>query len=190
MKRAVIISLVAVAALVACKPDPAKSVKIVDKGVGTPAPQAVLPPWSDDNCKLQPEAKPGASTFVAKGKCAFTQTGNAKCRSLTDDMYAAFLRKASGEATVSVYINTEGYHGPGDYTGAQVSLTYQDGKNFWYWSSDKVRITVNEGVKSVVLPENTIEAEPPNTGAIVISGKLICDKWTGPTITETPHAGG
>lgn len=182
-----ILSAVAIATLVACQPDPAKSVKIVDKGVGTPAPQAVLPPWQESNCNLQPVEKPGASTFVAKGSCSFTHTATAKCRSLIDDMYALFLRKASGEATLSVYINTEQYTGPGDYTNAQINMTYQNGLNYYYWSSDSVHITVSPGEKSVVLPENTLQAEPPNTGTVVVSGKLICDKWTGPTIIETPH---
>lgn len=188
MKRVVFLSVVALAALVACKPDPAKSVKIVDKGVGTPAPQAVLPPWQDSNCNLAPEPKKGASTFVAKGPCSFTHTANAKCRSLIDDMYALFLRKAAGEATVAVYINTEQYKGPGDYTNAQITLTFQNGKNFYYWSSDSVHVTVSPVEKSLILPENTLQAEPPNKGTVVVSGKLICDKWTGPTITETPRS--
>jgi hypothetical protein len=187
MKRAMIFSIVAVVLLVACKPDPAKSVKIVDKGVGTPPPQAALPPWQDSNCNLAPEPKKGASTFVAKGPCSFTHTGNAKCRSMTDDMYALFLRKAAGENTVAVYLNAEQFKGAGDYTDAQMTLTFKNGVNFYYWSSDSVHVTVSPDKDSVVLPENTLVAEPPNTGTVVVSGTLICDKWTGPTITETPR---
>jgi len=186
MKRVLFISAVAIVALAACKPDPAKSVKIVDKGVGKPAPQAVLPPWQVNNCQLVPEQKKGPSTFVAKGPCSFTHTGTAKCRSLIDDMYALFLRKAAGETTVALYINTEQYTGPGDYTDAQINLTFQDGSNFYYWSSNSVHLTVGPKEESVVIPENTLVAEPPNTGTVVVSGTLRCDKVKGPTVIEKP----
>jgi hypothetical protein len=187
MKRMMILSVVAIAALVACKPDPAKAVKIVDKGVGTPAPQAALPPWQDSNCNLAPEPAGGKSTFVAKGPCSFTHTGTAKCRSLTDDSYALFLRNASGEATVAVYINTEQYKGAGNYTNAQITMTYQNGTNFYYWSSDSVHVTIPQGEGSVILPENKLEAEPPNSGTEVISGTLVCDKTKGATIIDVPR---
>lgn len=186
MRRIFFLSVVAVAALAACKPDPARSVKIVDKGVGTPPPQAALPPWQDSNCDLLPEPKGGSSTFVAKGPCSFTHTGSAKCRSLIDDMYALFLRKAAGETTVAVYINTEQYKGPGDYTDAQMNVTYQNGTNFYYWSSDSVHLTVAPAEKAVVIAETRLESEPPNKGTVVVSGKLICDKWTGPTVINKP----
>lgn len=187
MKQAALLALVAVGVLIACKPDPAKSIKIVDKGVAPPPPQAILPPWQDSNCSLTPEEKDAGSTFFAKGPCSFRHTGTAKCRSLVDDMYALILRNSTGPGTVSVYVNTEGFTGPGEYKDAQVSLTYQNGTAYYHWGSDSVHLTVSPGEKSVTLAENTLQPEPPNKGTVVVSGKLICKTWTGPTITETPR---
>jgi hypothetical protein len=183
MKRTMICAVIALAAAVACKPDPAKAVKIVSAPPAPPAPIAVLPPWQPGNCTLQPE-KSGSSTFVAEGPCAIRQTGDVKCRSLTDDMHVLFLRKAKGEATVSVYINVETYHGPGDYNNTQIFLTYQDGSSYYHWSSDSTRITVSPGEKSVVLPGDTLRAEPPNEGMEIISGKLHCGAKLDSTITN------
>ena len=84
--RASIVLALSITAL-GCKPDPAKSVKIVAPAPAPPAPQAVLPAWQPDFCALPPEDSAGSSNFVAKGKCAFHHEGNAKCRGLTDDFH-------------------------------------------------------------------------------------------------------
>lgn len=183
MKRTMLCAVIALAALVACKPDPAKAVKIESAPPAPPAPEAKLPPWKPDNCTLQPEKK-GSSSFVATGPCAIRQTGEVACRSLTDDMHVLFLRKAKGEATVAVYINVETYHGPGNYTNAQMFLTYQDGSSYYHWSNDSTRITVSPGAKSVVLPVDTLLAEPPNEGMEIVSGKLHCSAKVDSTITN------
>ena len=190
MRRAVLLTALAVGFVAACQPDPAKSVKITDAGAAPPPPQAILAPWQDANCSLEPESEPGASTFTSTGPCSFKHTGTAKCRALIDDMYALFLRNSATVGTVALYVNTEGYKGPGEYKDAQISLTYQNGNAYYHWGSDSVHLTVSPGEKSVVFGENTLQPEPPNKGAVVVSGKLICKKWTGPTITETPKSSG
>jgi hypothetical protein len=190
MRRTVLLTIVAAGIAIACKPDPAKSVKITDAGVAPPPPQAILAPWKDTNCDLEPESQSAGSTLTATGPCSFKHTGTAKCRSLVDDMYALLLRNSATVGTVSLYINTEGYTGPGEYKDAQISLTYQNGTAFYHWGSDSVHLTVSPGEKTVVLRENILQPEPPNQGTVVVSGKLICKQWTGPTITETPRSSG
>jgi hypothetical protein len=158
----------------ACKPDPAKSVKIVAPPPAPPAAQAALPPWDASFCALPPEDSTGKSKFVATGPCAFHHEGNTLCRGLTDDFHVIMLRKGPGASTVSVYINVEFYKGSGRYSNAQMFLTYQNGTSYYLWGSDSVHITVTAGQKSVVLPKNKLEAEPPNTGTEVVSGTLWC----------------
>jgi hypothetical protein len=183
MKRAVLMTIVAFAAIAACKPDPAKSVKIESAPAAAPAPEAVLPAWKPENCTLEPEQK-GKSTLVAAGPCAIRQTGEVACRSLTDDMHVLFLRKAQNGGTVSVYINVETFHGPGDYTNAQMFLTYQNGSSYYHWSNDSTRITVAPGTKSVVLPVDTLLAEPPNEGMEIVSGRLHCSAKVDSALTN------
>src|SRR4051812_12389690 len=115
MNRFILVAAVAVALASACKPDPAKSVKIVDAAVAPPAAQAGLPPWNATNCTLKPETEKGSSTFVAEGPCAVRQQGNVVCRSALDDMHIMFMRQAKGESTVAWYINVETYHGADKY---------------------------------------------------------------------------
>ncbi|HUR00556.1 MAG TPA: hypothetical protein VM166_13975 [Gemmatimonadaceae bacterium] len=190
MKRAALLAILAVGIVAACEPDPAKSIKITDKGAAPPPAQAILAPWQVSNCNLEPESEPGKSTFVSAGPCSFKHTGTAKCRSLIDDMYALFLRNSATVGTVSLYVNTEGYKGPGEYKDAQVSLTYQNGNSYYHWGSDSVHLTVTPGEKTVILGENTLQPEAPNKGTVVVSGELTCKKWSGPTITETPNSSG
>jgi len=169
----------------ACKPDPAKAVKIVDAPTAAPAVQSGLPPWDNANCTLQPEHESGTSTFVAEGPCPVRQNGNAICRSADDDMHIMFMRKARGDATVAAYINVETYHGQDSYKNAQMLLTYYDGKVYYYWSSDSVHITVAAGEKSVTLPTNLLQAEPPNQGVETVSGELVCGGTMDPSLDPT-----
>ena len=158
-----------------CKPDPAKSVKIVAPAPAPAAAQAVLLPWQPSNCALPPEDSVGKSKFVATGPCAFHHEGTALCRGLADDFHVIMLRKAAGEeASVSVYINVEHYHGMGRYVDAQMFLTVQHGQSYYHWGSDSVHIAVTRGEKSVVLSLNKLEPEPPNTGTEVVEGTLWC----------------
>ena len=171
--RASIVLALSITAL-GCKPDPAKSVKIVAPAPAPPAPQAVLPAWQPDFCALPPEDSAGSSNFVAKGKCAFHHEGNAKCRGLTDDFHVMVVRKAAAQATVSVYINVEHYHGAGQYAGAQMFLTFQNGENYYYWGGDSLHITVTPRERAVVLTPYKLEAQPPNTGTELVSGTFVC----------------
>ena len=184
MKKMMLLAAVAALVAVACEPDPAKQVRIDTASAPQPhrdtmpytiiGPPIVLPPWKRENCKLVPEATGGQSDFSATGPCAFTQTANVACRSLTDDMHALFVRKAKGEGTVSVYINVESYKGPGSYNDTQMFITYENGSSYYHWGSDSVHVTVTRGEKSVILPRNELIAEPPNTGVEMVSGTLRC----------------
>lgn len=186
MTRRISIAVVACLAAFACKPDPARSVKIIAPPPAPPAAQAAFPPWQPEFCALPPEDSTGSSKFVAEGPCAFHHEGNTLCRGVTDDFHVVMLRKAAGEATVSVYINVEFYHGPGRYTNAQMFLTYQNGNAYYHWGSDSVRIIVTAGLKSVVLPATKLEAEPPNTGTEVVSGTFWCGALLDPNKAANP----
>lgn len=174
MTNRVPIVLVACVAAFGCKPDPAKSVKIVAPAPAPPAAQSVLPLWQSDFCALPPEDSAGSSNFVAQGKCGFHHEGNAKCRGLADDFHVMVVRRAAAQATVSVYINVEHYHGAGKYDGAQMFLTFQNGENYYYWGGDSLHITVTPLERSVVLSPYKLEAQPPNTGAELVSGTFVC----------------
>jgi len=160
--------------VLACQPDAAKSVKIVAPAPAPPAAQAALPPWQPEFCALPPEPSGGQSNMTVTGPCAFHHQASTKCRGVADDFHVVMLRRAAGDATVGLYINVEFYHGAGDYTNAQAFLTLTNGKAYYHWSSDSVRITVTPGLKSVVFPPTRLEAEPPNTGTEVVEGTLWC----------------
>jgi hypothetical protein len=170
-----------------CKPDPAKSVKIIAPAPAPPAPQAALLPWQADFCTLPPEDSAGSSKFVAKGPCAFHHEGNTLCRGLTDDFHVIMLRKGAGGAAVAVYINVEFYKGPGHYAKAQMFLSFQTGTSYYLWGSDSVHIAVTPGQKSVVLPPTKLQAEPPNTGTEVVSGTLWCGALLDPSKAANPR---
>jgi len=184
MKLSILVAALAIAAL-SCKPDPAKSVKIVGAAPTAGPVAPTLPPWKDGNCKLAP-AEPGGSTFAATGPCAFQHSGVAKCHAVTDDGYAQVLRNTTDGGTVGLYINVETYSGAKSYQNAQVILTYQKGSSYYHWSSDSVAITVSPGFKSLVLPSNNLRAEPPNTGTEVVSGTLLCAP-SGDSSLTTPR---
>lgn len=189
-------ALAGVLVLLACDPDPASKIRIDTATfhetqrdttpytvVGQPI---ILAPWKPENCDLVPE-QPGRSSLTVTGPCAFTHTADVQCRSLTDDMHVVALRKAKGLSTVSVYVNVESYKGPGSYNDTQMFITYQDGNAYYHWGSDSVHITVTAGEKSVVLPENDLIAEPPNTGVLKVSGTLRCGALLDPTKAVNPN---
>ncbi len=134
-------------------------------GTGASSPSAEVEPaaatdWRQPGCPPPPEASPGPSAFTAAGPCTFKHRGAVACEALGDDFLVTLSRKAAGGATLMVYINVEHYHGPGDYSGAQIFLGLQDKFNIYRWSSDKLSITVGSGQESVTLPATSLEAEP------------------------------
>jgi hypothetical protein len=153
-------------------------------------------PWRKA-CPPPAEASRGPSTFKATGPCAFEHTGTFACEGLADDFYVSTTRKAANGATLTVYINVEKYHGPGDYTAAQMWIGVQDKTFIYRWSSDNLDITVGPGEAYAVLPSSKLDAEPvlvdctgPMTNyqcsgrgeselflatAEVVSGTLRCD---------------
>jgi hypothetical protein len=107
-----------------------------------------------------------------------------KCRAVADDFHTVILRQGPGEATVSVYLNIEFYKGPGSYDGGQMFLTVQNKGAYYHWGSDSVTTTVAPGLKYVDLPRTRLEAEPPNTGTVIVSGRLWC---TDLTVEQAPR---
>jgi hypothetical protein len=116
--------------------------------------------WRQPGCPPPPEASSGPSNFTAAGPCAFKHRGAVACEALEDDFLVTLSRKGAGGATLTVYINVEQYHGPGDYRDAQIFLGLQDKFNIYRWSSDTLNITVGSGEQSVTLPATSLEAEP------------------------------
>ena len=197
-----LIATVCIASL-ACERDPASNVKIIARPPAAPAPSAVpgqeepsqplivtgnlpvntaasaaeAPPFKPELCKLQPDTA-GSSTFRVKGPCAFQHSGNVKCRAVVDDFYTTLLRKGPGEATTAVYLNVEYFKGPGTYDGGQMFLTVQNGDAYYHWSSDSVKTIVAPGLKYVDVPTTKLDAEPPNTGTAIVSGRLWCASLT------------
>ncbi len=182
MKTTRVFAIVACLALAACERDPASNVKIIARPSAASGSQTtpIQPPFRPEQCVLAPEDTAGSSNLVANGPCSFHHEGDLRCRRSIDDFYVALLRKAPGEATLAVYINVETYKGPGHYDNAQMFLTVQDGMSYYHWSSDSVRITVGPREQWVDLPTVHLEAEPPNTGTEVVTGKLWC-KSVAPT---------
>ena len=176
--------------LTSCDPDPARSLKIIDRPIETrpaevstlasppPAVPAPIPhaqpaksavpaaaraePFHLSACPPPPEESDGPSSLDADGTCAFQHHNPVGCESLGDDFIVVASRKA-GDATLMVYINVEKYAGPGPYTEAQMFIGVQDKLNIWRWSSDDVNITVGGGEKFVDLPPTRLDAEPMRT---------------------------
>lgn len=181
MSRSKLFALLACAICFACERDPASNVKIIARPVAPAgikvdtAKYAPPPPFRADLCKLQPEQAKGSSKFVIRGPCDFHHTADVKCRATVDDFYTMLVRQGPGSATASVYLNVETYGGPGTYTGGQMFLTVQNGEAYYYWSNDSVRTTVGPGMKYVDVEKTELQAEPPNTGTEVVSGRFWCD---------------
>jgi hypothetical protein len=167
--------------MVACDRDPASDVKIVARPVAVPGAAAVdtptftpRPPFTAELCAIQPETVPGKSKLAVTGPCTLTLTDNVKCDAELDDFYVVSLLHAKGEATVSMYVNIESYKGPGKYTAGQMFLTVQNGSAYYHWGSDSVETTVANGLRYVELKNVRLEAEPPNKGTELLSGRLWC----------------
>jgi hypothetical protein len=183
-------------AFAACDKDPASKVRIIDRPpravaihdtAATPVPVDPYkppPPFKSDLCNVAPETTTGRTTFVANGPCSFKHTADVKCRAVADDFHTVILRQGPGEATVSVYLNIEFYKGPGSYDGGQMFLTVQNKDAYYHWGSDSVTTTVAPGLKYVDLPRTRLEAEPPNTGTVIVSGRLWC---TDLTVEQAPR---
>jgi len=127
-------------------------------------------------CNVQPDTAKGSSALAVKGPCTFDHAADVKCTAVVDDLYAALLRKGLGEATVAIYFNIETGSAPkpGEYKGGQMFLTVQDGHAYYHWGSDSVTAKIGPGLKYVDVPETRLEAEPPNTGTEIISGRFGC----------------
>jgi hypothetical protein len=74
-----------------------------------------------------------------------------------------------------VYLNVESYKGPGDYSDGQMFLTVQNGSAYYHWGSDSVHTSPGRGLKYVDVKETQLEAEPPNTGTVTVSGRFWCN---------------
>jgi hypothetical protein len=171
--------------MIACDADPASKVKVIERppravAIGHDSASASIynwtppPPFKPELCNVQPEKEKGQTTFVANGPCSFRHQANVKCRAALDDFHTVMLRYGPGEATVAVYLNIEFYKGAGNYEGGQMFLTVQDKSAYYHWGSDSVKTTVGPGIKYVDIPPTRLEAEPPNTGTVIVSGRLWC----------------
>ncbi len=189
MKRTSVFMIVACLALPACDRDPASNVKIIARpaAVSDSAATPIMVAFRPELCVLPPEDSVGKSTFVAKGPCSFRHEASLRCRRSIDDFYVAILRKAPGDATVAVYINVETYKGPGRYKNTQMFLTVQDGISYYHWSNDSVSISVGPREQFVDLPTVHLEAEPPNTGTEIVTGKLWCQSLAKSTTDAIPR---
>ena len=168
--------------LLGCDADPASKVKIIARPTLPPGspPSAANPaapafiPFRPELCAVRPEPKAGSSRFVLEGPCAFRHQGNVRCRDVLDDFHTVFLRHGPGDATVSMYLNIEFYKGTGSYDGGQMFVTVQTGSSYYHWGSDSVRTTIGPGLRYVDIQETRLEAEPPNTGTEIVSGRFWC----------------
>lgn len=169
-------------AIFGCDEDPARRVKIIARPVASmkakPPRQdlsAPIPQWRPNLCPPPPEPKRGAGTFVAKGACNFEHHGTVDCTALGDDFIFSTSRPARQGATLIIYVNVEGYHGPNNYDYAQMLVTVQDFKGWYRWRSFTLSVTVGEGEKFVNLQPTRLD--PLLTAGateINIAGKLWC----------------
>jgi hypothetical protein len=206
MRWGVALVLVACAGLLACDQDPARSVKIMARpvagvptpdGPGAPGPTGIttwigpdeVPEWQwrPELCPPPPEPSGGDSTLAATGACAFHHRGPMECTSAGDDFVLEATRPAARDATLSIYINVEQYHGPGTYDGAEMLVSVADAKFNFRWFSDSVSITVGPGEKFVELRSARLEALPPaDETEIRLSGTI----WCRPHAADPESAGG
>ena len=148
-----------------CDEDPASAVRIIARPavtsvVPTRTPLARVGEWHPEACPPPPEEAPGPSTLTVTGPCAFEHHGTVSCEANGDDFLITLTRPATGGATLMIYINVEGYHGPDSYEGAQMFMGVQDRTLIYRWSSDTLSITVGPDEAFAVLPTSRIEAEP------------------------------
>lgn len=210
MKFASFAAIVVCVAGLGCDRDPASDVKIIARptadstsvaradsisaATARPTSKAELniyvpgPPFRSELCNVEPEKSKGSSTFVVRGPCPFNHRGDVKCTAVADDFYAAVLRQGPGDVTVSVYLNIETGTAPkpGKHTGAQLFLTVQNRQEYYHWSSDSVSAKIGPGMNYVDVPKTRLEAEPPNTGTEIVSGRFWCqpDKDFAPIIVR------
>jgi len=125
------------------------------------AAQPAAKDWRPAACPPPPEADAqGPSNFVVTGPCAFEHHGKFACEGFADDFYISTTRKGANGATLMVYINVEGYKGPGDYKRAQIFVAAQDKMNIYRWSSDSVAITIAPNQEFALMPTTRLPAEP------------------------------
>jgi hypothetical protein len=189
------------ASLVACERDPASKVKIIGRPPGgdvisldttgrTNNPSNAFkppPPFKSELCNVAPETTTGHTTFVADGPCSFKHMADVKCRAIADDFHTIILRQGPGEATVSVYLNIESYKGAGEYVDGQMFLTVQNKDAYYHWGSDSVHTSVPADFRYVDLHKTRLEAEPPNTGTVLVSGRLWCANNPLDQSVPVPH---
>lgn len=194
MKLVILVVTAACISSVACERDPASNVKIIQRptvaaNAATTPTFPPPPPFRSEFCKVPPEATKGPHRFVVEGACAFEQTSNMACKGSLDDLYASLLRQGSGDVTISVYLNIEtvAAPAPGQFSGAQMFLTVQNGKDYYYWSSDSVTATIGPGMRTVTIPKTKLEAEPPNTGTEIVSGTFGCNPNAKIDTTRVAH---
>ena len=161
--------------------------KIVSRNVAAaaePASSSSVEEWRPNGCPPPADATTGASSLAATGPCTFQQQRPASCVSVADHFVMTIARKAANNATLMMYINVDGYHGPGSYEGAEIFAGVQDATSVSRWSTDDAKITVGPGEAYSIIPATELDAEgaeasgansDPGGTADVISGTLACD---------------
>jgi hypothetical protein len=155
------------------KPDTASSPAVIPAA----APPAPIPDfqWRPHLCPPPPEPSPGPSTLVVKGACAFRHQGATKCSSSKDDFYVEMRRPGARDSTMLVYVNVEGYKGPGKYDKAEMLIGVHAPIYVYRWFSDEVQVTVAEDEKSVEIQPLRMEPLPPvEAPDLEVSGTLVC----------------
>lgn len=146
-----------------CDQDPAKSVKIIPRPASVPGATETAftdSKWHPAGCPPAKEEHTGPGTFKASGPCTFDQTNNVKCIDKLDDFFVMANRVGPNGEKISIYINVEKYHGPGDYLLAQAHINLESGGLLYRWTSDDVSIKVGEDLAFVELPKTLLDAEP------------------------------
>jgi hypothetical protein len=165
-----------------CDADPARSVRIIPRPIGSmkprapqQAPSVPVPKWRPNLCPPPPESTRGPGTLVATGDCNFEHHGFVECSALGDDFIFGIDRPSAKGSTISIFVNVEGYHGPDKYDYAQILVSVSDAKGYFRWRSFELSITVGEGEKFVKLESTHLEPLlTDGATSINVAGKLWC----------------
>jgi hypothetical protein len=131
--------------------------------------------WRPELCPPPPEQADGPSTLVVTGPCAFQHKGAMECKVTPDDFIVQATRPGALDTTMSIYVNVEGYTGPGTYQKSQILIGLLDAKFSFRWVSDTVPITVAPDEQSLSFRATRLEILPPFEAAdLRVSGRLSC----------------
>ena len=138
--------------------------KLANASAATDSPAGNASPHGDTStllgCPPPPEESRGPSTLRVTGPCKFDHSGTFGCEARGDDFYLSMKRKAARGAMLVVYVNVEGYRGPGDYQRAQMYVSVHDKTSIHRWSNEAVALTVGPDAAFAVLLPTRLEAEP------------------------------